>query len=79
MMTTAEQLFSIYDEEIVNAAKQIFSTYGGKAMRTDDRLIAMIEYARHHPELSGEQMADVLHVLDEVVTNPVIDDFSEAA
>lgn len=79
MSSPARRLFDLYDEEVVSAAKRIFNTYGGKTMRLDDRIVAIVEYARKHPELSGEQMAEVLHVLDGVVDDPAIPDFSEAA
>lgn len=81
MASTARQLFDLYDDEVVGAAKRIFNTYGGKRMLIHDRLEAVIDYARNVPAsvLSNEQMGDVLTLLDEVVTNPAIDDFSEAA
>lgn len=76
--SAARELFGLYDDEIVTAAKRIFNTYGGKRMTLADRVIAVIEFARAHLELSAEQMADVLHLLDEVADNPAIADFSEA-
>jgi hypothetical protein len=74
----ARDLFSLYHEDVVTAAKRIFNTYGGKGMTLTDRVVAVIEYARADSKLSGEQMADVLHLLDEVADNGAIADFSEA-